>query len=110
MIVLRAGLLLATLIASTFNGAPSSPLFDPVLYLLRPALAPLPVGSEALFYLTPVFISATTLVLAGIPAAIWERTRGLSHSTAGSMMVWLLATLILALPGILGAWGYYDID
>lgn len=110
MIVLRAGLLLATLTASTFNGAPSSPLFDSVLYLLRPALAPLPVGSEALFYLTPVFISVVTLALAGIPAAIWERTRGLARSTSGSMLVWLLATLILALPGILGAFGYYEIE
>jgi len=108
--VVKIGLALAAVCASTFNGAPSSPLFDPVLFLLRPALAPLPVGSEVLFYLATVFIAGATLILGGIPAAIWERTRRMAESTSGSLIVWLLATLILALPGILGAFGYYDFD
>jgi hypothetical protein len=108
--VVKLGLMLAAVCASIVNGAPFSPLFDPVLFLLRPALAPLPVSSDVLFYLASAYISVATLALAGIPAAIWERTRRIAESTPGSLAIWLLATLILALPGILGAAGYYEID
>jgi hypothetical protein len=108
--VLKIGLALAAVCASAVNGAPFSPFFDPVLFLLRPALAPLPLNADALFYLTSVFISVVTLTLGGIPAAIWERSRGLPQSTWGSLLIWLVATLILAMPGILGAVGYYEID
>ncbi len=110
MMVLRFGFALAAMGASTLNGAPSSPLFDPVLYLLRPALAPLPVDPEVLFYLSSVFIALLTLAIAGIPAAIWERVRGLTQSSWGSMLIWMLAAVVVSLPGILGVLGYYEIE
>lgn len=108
--IVKLGLATGAACAAFINGAPTSPLFDPVLFLLRPALAPLPMNSEVLFHFATVFIAFVTLILGGIPAAIWERTRRLRESSLGSMTVWLLATLIIALPGILAMTGYFDID
>ena len=58
---------------------------------------------ELFFYLTSVAISLMTLLLAGIPAALYERVRGLQQSTPGSLAIWLLATALLTLPAILRA-------
>lgn len=106
----KLALVVAAACASAINGAPSSPLFDPVLFLLRPALAPLPLGGEALFHLSSIFLALATLAVAGIPAAVYERVRRLPGSTATSLGLWLVAALLLAIPGILGVSGYYSID
>ena len=58
---------------------------------------------ELFYYLTSVAISLMTLLVAGIPAALYERVRGLPQSTPGSLTIWLLATLLLTLPAILRA-------
>lgn len=96
--------------ASLLNGMHFSPLFDPVLFLLRPFVASILASPLVLFYFTSIFISVMTLLLAGIPAAIYERVRGHSESSPVSIGIWLVATLLLALPGILGATGYFNIE
>lgn len=96
--------------ASLLNGMHFSPLFDPVLFLLRPFVASIVVSPIVLFYLTSIFISVMTLLLAGIPAAIYERIRGLTESTPVSVGIWLVATLLLAVPGVLGLTGYFHIE
>jgi hypothetical protein len=92
------------------NGLDVSPLYDPVFFLLRPFVPP-PVSYPAvLYYVTTVFIAAMTLALAGIPAALFERWRGHRRSTRLSLGIWLAFALILSLPGILGASGYFSIE
>lgn len=108
--LLKLAFVAATVGASAINGAASSPLFDPVLYLLRPTLAPLPLGSEAMYYLTSVFIALATLTVAGIPAAAYERMRGLAASSPASLLIWLVAAVIAALPGILAVLGWNEFD
>ena len=44
-----------------------------------------------------------TLAIAGIPAAVYERIRGLKSSTAVSLAIWLVAAVLLALPAIMRA-------
>jgi len=44
-------------------------------------------------------------LLAGIPAALYERIRGLNESTPMSAGVWLLTTLLLTLPTLRQAAG-----
>lgn len=106
----RDVLLLAAAGASLLNGMHFSPLFDPVFFLLRPFVASVLSSGLVLFYLTSIFISIMTLVIAGIPAAIYERLRGQTESSPMSIGIWLLATLVLALPGILGAIGFFEIE
>jgi len=103
-------LLVAAAAASLVNGMHFSPLFDPVFFLLRPFVVPLLSSPLVLFYLTSIFISVMTLLIAGVPAAIYERVRGHAESTPVSIGIWFAATLLLALPGILGAAGYFHIE
>lgn len=94
----RDVLLVATAAASLLNGQSFSPLFDPVLILLRPFIAQLITSPLLLFYLTSIFISLVTLMIAGIPAAIYERVRGHKESSPISLGIWLAATLLLTVP------------
>ncbi len=103
----RDVLLVATAGISLLNGQASSPLFDPVLFLLRPFVASFLSSPLVLYYVTSIFISLMTLLLAGVPAAIYERLRGHAESTPASLGIWLVATFVLSLPGlkgVLGSW------
>lgn len=86
------------------NGLDFSPAFDSVSFWLYSfARDSALYDGEVFFYLTSVVISLMTLLVAGIPAALYERVRRLPHSTPGSLTIWLLATLLLTLPAILRA-------
>ena len=89
-----------------FNGWDWSPFYDPVAHVLYQAMRNYPfVSAQLAFDITPAAIAIITLLLAGIPAAIYERIRGLQTSTPVSIAIWLVATLVLALPTILTAFG-----
>jgi hypothetical protein len=96
--------LAATAALAIVNGLDFSPVFDSVSYYLYSFARSSPLfDAEVFFYLTSLAISLMTLLLAGIPAALYERVRGLQQSTPASLTIWLLATLLLALPAILRA-------
>lgn len=102
----RDVLLIAVAGISLLNGMHFSPYFDPVFILLKPFIAgTLLTTPLVLFYLTSIFISLMTLLIAGIPAALYERLRGLKESTATSIGIWLAGTLLLALPSLLSMAG-----
>lgn len=104
----RDVLLVATAAVSLLNGLHFSPLFDPIFFLLRPFVASFLSSSLVLFYLTSILISLMTLLIAGIPAALYERIRGHAQSTPVSIGIWFVATILLAIPGIMGAFGLND--
>lgn len=108
--IVNAVLLAAASGVALTNGLHSSPLFDSVLFFLRPAVPSILVEPSVLFYFTSVFIVVMTLLVAGIPAAIYERVRGHILSTPVSLGLWLVTTTVLALPGLLGVIGYFDIE
>jgi hypothetical protein len=96
--------LFATIALALVNGLDVSPAFDPVSFWLYTFARGSPLyDGEVFYYLTSVVISAMTLLVGGIPAALYERARGLTQSTSGSLTIWLLATLLLTLPTILRA-------
>jgi hypothetical protein len=82
------------------------PFFNP-LYLLALGFssklmsAPL-FGSPALIaYFASLMLSTATIILAGIPAAIYERFVGAKDdSTDASVWIWLAGTAILAIPAV----------
>jgi len=95
---------LATIALALVNGLDVSPAFDSVSFWLYAFARGSPLfDGEVFYYLTSAAISAMTLLLAGIPAALYERVRGFAQSTPGSLAIWLLATLLLTLPTILRA-------
>ena len=104
----RAVPLVAVAAVAAFNGslhalviesATYSPVFDSVSYyvstfaqgsyfdtFVRGVLLASPQLYQSV---TSVFIAAMTLLIAGIPAAIYERIRGLKSSTPVSLGLWL---------------------
>jgi hypothetical protein len=106
-VLLGRGLLLAAVAGvSILNGTIYSPLFDPVAHLLflftRGSSL---LGPQLLFYLTTASIAVMTLLIAGVPAAIYERIRGSRQSTAVSLAIWLVAAVLLALPTLMRVLG-----
>lgn len=89
---------------SLLNGMHFSPFFDPVAILLKPFVAGTFLATPLVFlYLASIFISLMTLLIAGIPAALFERFTGAKESTSVSLGIWLGATLLLSLPSLLAA-------
>lgn len=97
----RDVLLVVTAAMSLLNGQGFSPVFDPVFFLLRPFIAGTFLSTPIVFfYLTSIFISLMTLLIAGVPAAIYERIRGHAQSTPVSIGIWFVATALLTIPSI----------
>lgn len=96
--------IVATAGLSLVNGMHFSPWFDPVAILLKPFLAGTFLGTPIVFlYLTSIFISAMTLLVAGVPAALYERFKGDQESTPASLYIWLAATIFLTMHALLAA-------
>ena len=98
--------LAATVGLAMVNGSDASPLFDAASFYLYSFAKGLPLfHADAFYYLTSLMVSLLTLLVAGIPAALYERLRGLSDSTPASLAVWLLSTLLLTVPTLLRLFG-----
>jgi hypothetical protein len=67
--------------------------------ILAPALL---FGSVSLTLLfSSLMVSTATIILGGIPAAIYERLKGVEEdSDAVSLWIWLAGTALLTLPAI----------
>jgi hypothetical protein len=98
---------------AVFNGTLFSPIFDSISYYVSTFARDSyfdGLARGSLFYspqlnldlnLAAVFISLMTLLIAGIPAAVYERVRGLKASTPVSLGIWLVSAVLLSLPTIL---------
>jgi hypothetical protein len=81
-------------------------LFNPAIsftYLFSNILMSAPLfGSQALIlYFASLMQATATVILGGIPAAIYERATGsAADSTLTSLWIWLAGTAVLTLPAI----------
>ena len=102
----RGLMLLAACVVALFNGSLWSPVYDSVAYILYLAMRGYPMMTAArAANATQFVIGIMTLLIAGIPAAVYERLRGLQTSSVFSMLIWLIVTVLLSLPTILNAMG-----
>lgn len=54
-----------------------------------------------MLYMASLMVSTATIILAGIPAALFERFTGVQEdSTTTSMWIWVAGTLALTLPAM----------
>jgi hypothetical protein len=98
----RDGMLIGIAAASLINGMHFSPLFEPAFLLLRAFAPSFLVGSPLLmFYFTSLLLSATTLILTGVPAALFERFTGRKQSDMTSLSIWLATGGALAVITLL---------
>lgn len=92
---------------SLINGMNSSPYFEPAAILLRPILFGFSITSTVIiFYLTSLIISVSSVIVAGVPVAIFERATGRTTSDNTSMALWLGCIGLLTLPSFLGLLGF----
>ncbi|HEX6959094.1 MAG TPA: hypothetical protein VF194_14015 [Ferrovibrio sp.] len=94
-------LFVAVLGVTLINGF-VSPLV-PLVFILAPVWLPefAPRSSIAILYGTSLIVSVSTLVLSGVPAALFERFTGRQQSDQISMLVWLGSAILLTLPGLI---------
>lgn len=101
----RDMLIVGILGMSILNGMHFSPWFDLAFLITRPFFQiTFWISSPVLiFYFTSLMLSTLTVILAGVPAAIFERVTGRKETDAVSLGVWLVATILLTLPALLAA-------
>jgi hypothetical protein len=85
------------------NGMHFSPYFDPALILFKPFVQVTFFASSPLiiFYFTSLVVATLCIMIAGVPAAIYERVRGLKRSDAISFGIWFGAVALISLPTIM---------
>jgi hypothetical protein len=98
------GLFIGAVAVALYNG-----LFSPfaiIIATLAPAWMPgfVPISAATAIYGASLIVSTTTLLLAGVPAALYERWRK-TDSTATSCLIWLIGAMLLTLPAALEALG-----
>jgi hypothetical protein len=92
---------------SVLNGMHFSAYFDPVFVLMRQFAPGFFITSPLLiFYFTSLFISAITLAIGGVPASIYERSKGLEQSNATSLWIWFAGIAVLTLPTLMSMTSY----
>lgn len=80
-------------------------IFSPLVglaYALAPIWLPefLPVTAGILLYLSSLIVATATLLIAGVPAALYERLTDGAPESRAATLVWLGAALTLSLPAL----------
>ena len=100
------GYLIAIATVGLVNGMHFSPWFDAFVVPVAALMSNFWITSPLiLLYLTSLILSVSTLIVSGIPAAIYERVQGQTQSSPRSLLVWLVATALVSLPAILRMFG-----
>jgi hypothetical protein len=90
--------IVAIMLFAIINGifSPFIILIFPFVLIILPAFFAtyLPI----LFFISSLLLSTLTLILGGIPAALYERFMGAKESTEVSMWIWLAGVGVLTLP------------
>lgn len=78
-------------------------LFSPALILILALSALwypwfLPASPSLLFFFSSLLVATFTLMIGGVPAAVFERLSGQKQPGFASMGIWLLGVLLLTAP------------
>ena len=90
----------ALLIVCLLNGLLSPAL--PVVMAFAPIWMPemVPLMNETVYYGASLIIAFGTMLIAGVPAALYERLTGAAADDRTAMAVWLAGALVLTLPAL----------
>jgi hypothetical protein len=97
---MRQHLALVVVMIAVVNGV-LSPVVVVVAKLL-PTLLPgwALTSPEVQFYLASLVLSSITLIVSGLPAALFERLTGAEETTGASYAIWIGAASFLSLPSL----------
>lgn len=75
------------------------PLLAPVIVLVSLLEGPLFFNVfQLVFLFASLLVSTACIIVAGIPAALYERNLGRRETDAISLWIWLIASALIALP------------
>jgi hypothetical protein len=94
------GLFIGAVAVALYNGlfSPFQIIVASLAQVWMPGFVPISVATAV--YGASLIVSTTTLLLAGVPAALYERWRK-TGSTATSCLIWLIGAMLLTLPAAL---------
>jgi hypothetical protein len=72
-----------------------------IITTLAPAL--LITGATVVVFLASLLAATATIILAGVPAAIFERATGRRETDAASYAIWLVTVVVISFPALLRA-------
>jgi len=80
-------------------------IFSPLVglaFALAPIWLPefLPVSQGVLLYLSSLIVATATLLLAGVPTALYEKLIDKQPESRTAMLVWIGAAITLSLPAL----------
>jgi hypothetical protein len=102
------GSLIGIAVSGLINGSHSSPWFDLFAGPIASVVSGFFFGSPILtLYFVSLCVSIFTILLAGIPAAIYETNNGMTESSVKSLTIWLITALLLALPALAKMIGFW---
>lgn len=102
------GYLLGIATLGLVNGMHVSPWFETAFVLLRPLLGSFYITSPLLqFYFVSLLLAVGAVLLAGVPAALYERAKGETQSTPASLAIWMGTTAVVSLPAFLRMLGIF---
>lgn len=96
-----ANLFAATLAVCLLHGLVPTPVFA-IVVAWAPLWWPLVVQptQSLLIYAAALLISTFTLLLSGLPAALYERISGRTEPSVAAHLVWLAGAVLLTLLGV----------
>lgn len=91
---------------SLLNGMHFSPYFSFVAIPFGPILREYGITSPVItFYLASLIVAVGSVIVSGIPVAIFERLTGRSESDSTSMALWLGVIALITIPSLMGLLG-----
>lgn len=60
----------------------------------------IPVTPSFLFMFASLLVSTVTIMLAGVPAALFERFSGKTETTGTSVLIWIGTLALLSIPAV----------
>lgn len=101
------GFLIGIASLSLLNGMDFSVYFEPMVVMVRPLLFSFGITSPVLvLYFASLFLSLTTLILAGVPVAIFEHITQRKNSDTISMALWMGLIALMTLPTLSNLLGF----
>lgn len=82
-----------------------SPFFVITSQVMITAIMPLLIlaGPRVTAFLASLIAATATIMLAGVPAALFERVTGRRETDTTSYAIWLAAAVVISLPALLRA-------
>lgn len=94
----RQALFVIVVTVSAINGILSP--FIAVAFALAPVWLPelVPPSAGIVAYLSSLIVATATLILSGVPAALYERIIGVRPNDTVPLYVWLATAIVISVP------------